>query len=76
MTNGTIILVENENPFSPVSQLHYSFYKDYEKVKEEAKQPMIQCVAGEDFVPFGQTQKPSLFDYADGVDVMQFLLTL
>jgi len=76
MTNGTIILVENENPFSPVSQLHYSFYNSYEKVKEEAQQPMVQCVAGADFIPFGQTQEPSLFDYADGVDVMQFLLTL
>ena len=28
MTNESIILVENENIFSPVSQLHYTFYND------------------------------------------------
>ncbi len=28
MANESIILSENENIFSPVSVLHYSFYKD------------------------------------------------
>jgi hypothetical protein len=27
-------------------------------------------------IPFGAAQKPGLFDYADGVDTMEFLLTL
>ena len=77
MTNESIILVENEAVFSPVSELHYSFYKN----KNEALQKLrdsgdIQCIAGEQNIPFGKTQQPGLFDYADGVDTMQFLLGL
>lgn len=77
MTNDTIILVENENPFSAVSVLHYSYYKDFEKIKNTVQHiESIQCIVGNGFIPFGDSQKPSLFDYADGRDVMQFLLTL
>ena len=36
----------------------------------------LQCIAGKDFTPFGSTQKPSLYDYADGVDTMKFLTSL
>ena len=77
MTNETIVLVEDERLFSAVSELHYSYYNDINKVKEDlAQSEDIQCLVGEDFVPFGSSQTPSLFDYADGVDVMQFLLSL
>ena len=40
------------------------------------KHPDVQCVAGNNFVPFGQAQNPDLFTYADGEDTMQFLLIL
>jgi hypothetical protein len=77
MTNESIILVEDENPFSAVSELHYSYYNNINRVEEELTQSGdIQCIVGENFVPFGSSQTPSLFDYADGVDVMQFLLSL
>ena len=35
----------------------------------------VQCIAGID-IPFGKTQTPGLMDYADGVDTVEFLLTL
>jgi hypothetical protein len=77
MANGCIILSENESVFSPVSVLHYSFYKNKRNVFEELNQnENIQCVVGEAHVPFGKSQEPGLFDYADGIDTMQFLLTL
>ena len=77
MTNESIILSENENIFSAVSQLHYKFYKDESKISEELKnKDGIQCTLGKGFIPFGQAQQPSLFDYADGVNTMQFLLSL
>ncbi len=77
MTNDTIILVENENPFSAVSELHYSLYSDKDEIIEELKQTdNIQCIVSENHLPFGTSQTPGLFDYADGVDVMQFLLSL
>jgi hypothetical protein len=77
MTNDSIILVENENIFSPVSELHYSFYKDGEMVKTGLNAlDSIQCIVGNGFIPFGQSQVPSLFEYADGVDTMHFLLSI
>lgn len=77
MSNESLILVENENVFSPVSELHYSFYTDRSKVYETIEQQEnIQCIVGGHHLPFGTSQQPGLFDYADGVDTMQFLLSL
>jgi len=76
MTNGSTLLVENESIFSPISQLNYSYYEDETALKKSLKQnEEIQCIAG-DTIPLGEAQSPSLFDYADGVDTIQFLLTL
>lgn len=76
MTNEATILVENDSLFSPISQLNYSFYTDRESTLDSLKQNNdIQCITGVD-IPFGKAQQPGLMDYADGIDTMQFLLTL
>lgn len=76
MTNDSTLLVENESLFSPISQLNYSFYKKKEDVVNSLKDSeQIQCISGLD-LPLGAAQRPGLMDYADGVDTMQFLLTL
>ena len=77
MTNGSTLLLENEAFFTAISQLNYSFYKDEKTVIEQLQgHDSIQCICGDYGIPFGQAQKPSLMEYADGVDTMQFLLTL
>lgn len=77
MTNESIILVENEHIFSPVSELHYTFYENKERVLDDLLvNENIQCIVGQEYIPFGNTQQPSLSDYADGIDTMQFLLSL
>lgn len=77
MTNESVILVENENIFSPVSELHYSFYKNEDDLRKGLQTlDSIQCVVSEKDIPFGKSQQPSLMNYADGVDTMQFLLSL
>ena len=77
MTNEATILTENTNMFSPISQLYYEYYADVKKLAADLKQKEdVQCVVGNNFVPFGQAQNPDLFTYADGEDTMQFLLTL
>jgi hypothetical protein len=76
MTNDTALLVEHESLFSPISQLHYSFYTDADAVLRSLRgNHDVQCIAGVD-IPFGQAQCPGLMDYADGVDTVAFLLTL
>ena len=80
---GNILLTENEQYASPVSVLHYSFYQTPEILKNEimVNSHQIQCVVTQlDFpanrINFGQTQSPELWDYADGVDTLQFLLSI
>lgn len=77
MTNGSALLLQNDSIFTAISQLNYSFYEDDQKVFDLLKgNEDIQCICGHVGVAFGQAQKPALMDYADGVDTMQFLLTL
>lgn len=80
MTNGSILLTENESPFAPISVLNYRYYPvDVPPAPGDPSQ--IQCMVGTDQiftnpVPFGQAQHPGLLDYADGVDTMAFLQSL
>ncbi len=77
MTNESILLIEDPVIFSPVSQLNYQFYSSSEDLS--AKLPAaqdLQCIVGKGFIPFGATQTPSLSDYADGVDTLEFLCGL
>jgi hypothetical protein len=74
MTNGSILLTENDSPFSPISVLHYTYYQPGAApsvlMGEEGD---IQCVVGKGHIPFGMAQRPELEDYADGGDTMAFL---
>lgn len=77
MTNDSIVVVENRNLFSPIGSLHYEYYTDITSVKKLLEQnEQVQAIVGKDFIPFGESQRPELMDYADGVDTMQFLLSL
>lgn len=77
LTNDSLLLVENDLPFSAVSVLHYRYYGDRKALMEELKNSTdIQAIVGRDFIPFGTAQQPTLFDYADGVDAMAFLCSL
>ena len=77
MSNENLLLAENEKPFSPISVLHYEYYVDYSDFKNKLSENQdIQCIVGMDNIKFGQSQSPDLFSYADGVDTIQFLLSL
>lgn len=76
LDNNFVILKESKDFHSPIGVIHYEFYKNLDEVKNELKfnEEKIQCVVGNDFeVKFGETQKPLLTDYADGIDTMKFL---
>lgn len=77
MTDGSLILTENDPVFSPVSQVNYSFYHNiHELIKTLEKNTDIQCIVANDGIPFGKAQSPLLTDYADGIDTIKFLSTL
>lgn len=76
--NGFVLLKEDNSLHSPLSVLNYEFYsseKELEKSLKENKDS-IQCVVGKNFIPFGKAQKPEVWDYADNVDTLKFLLSL
>lgn len=80
---GNLLVVEEENFASPVSVLHYEYYSEPMVLRNQLliNNKRIQCVVSEadfltDLVPFGKSQSPELWDYADGVDTMAFLRRL
>ena len=78
LTNNFLILRENEPLPTPVSVVHYEFYDDINTLEEQlkSKSDEIQCRVGLNGLPFGSSQQPGLMDYADGVDVLQWLTGL
>jgi len=78
--NGFHLITENTAYASPVSVLYYEEYDNLDVVERRLmmENEQIQCVvAGEnvniEHENFGFTQKPSLTEYADNVDVVSFL---
>ncbi|MBN2174057.1 MAG: hypothetical protein JW731_07995 [Bacteroidales bacterium] len=81
--NWFLLVKEDVAYASPPSVLYFESYTDLESVRNrfgyDADQ--IQCVVGTTGkipgeIPFGKSQQPELWDYADNVDTMQFLATL
>ena len=76
MTDGSLLFTENESIFAPVSQVNYSFYNSEDELMNMLANEDIQCVVGNKFTAFGKAQEPTLINYADGIDTMQFLTAL
>ncbi|MDA6069742.1 acyl-CoA reductase [Flavobacterium sp. AC] len=81
LDNGFLTLKEDSSYASPISSVFYEFYESIEDLQArlEADAEQIQCIVSNDLIknsiPFGQTQNPQLWDYADNVDTITFLLT-
>lgn len=78
-----LILLENNTVSSPVSVLHYEYYENEDDLNNKLieQHEQIQCIVAApdlkgNFLPFGQAQQPELWDYADKVDTMQFLMNI
>jgi len=71
-----LLLKENIALSSPVSVLYYEYYRSKYEVEKAIKNMAenIQCIVGSDYIPFGKAQSPQLWDYADGIDTIDFLL--
>lgn len=82
LENGFFMIKEDKSNSSPIATAFYEYYEDLEtlKVKLKAQAHQIQCIVSKNFldgeIAFGETQKPQLWDYADGVDTVKFLLAI
>ncbi|MFD0962507.1 acyl-CoA reductase [Pseudofulvibacter geojedonensis] len=82
LENGFLMLKEDTSYASPIASLFYEYYDDSNSLKEKinSDKEKIQCVVGNGFIDneiaFGQTQLPTLLDFADGVNTLEFLNNL
>ncbi|OUR90688.1 acyl-CoA reductase [Flavobacteriales bacterium 34_180_T64] len=82
LENGFLMIKEDKSFASPIATVFYEYYDSIEELKLRLsnEEPNIQCVVSNGIfkneVAFGQTQKPQLWDYADGVDTIAFLLKI
>ena len=80
LENGFLMLKEDESYASPIASLFYEYYDSVEGLKKNLinESEKIQCIVAKGIfdneIPFGETQKPNLGDYADGIDTVEFLL--
>jgi len=82
--NGCVLLKEDPSLQARIASVHYEYYDDLHDLDAllAAHKDDIQCVVSNvqlpqfQVLPFGQSQEPELHDYADGVDIMQFLSAL
>lgn len=78
LENGFLIMKEDVNLSSPVGTLFYERYSSIDDVSEVLanRKDELQCIVGKGFLPFGEAQKPKLWDYADDIDTVEWLLAI
>jgi hypothetical protein len=75
---GFIMLRETTSLTPPMAVVNYAFYRPGEAPWQTLESPekLLQCIAGHGQLPFGTTQQPELWDYADNNDTIMFLLKI
>ena len=82
LDNGFLILKEDQSYASPIATVFYEKYNTIESLNKKLNEDKeyIQCVVSENIkdkeISFGETQKPQLWDYADEIDIIEFLSTI
>ena len=78
---GPFLIQVSDQLFSPISVINVKFYDEETEAIEFVNEHKadLQCVVGKldvCTVGFGKTQTPSLMDYADDIDTLNFLQNL
>ncbi len=82
LENGFLMIKEDSSAVSPIATVFYEYYDNFAQLKSklEKEKESIQCIVSSGFIKneiaFGMTQKPQLWDYADDVDSIEFLLEI
>lgn len=82
LENGFLMIKEDKSYTSPIATLFFEYYNTKEDLhkKLETEFDKIQCIVANGFtdneITFGKTQHPQLWEYADNVDTVEFLLKI
>ncbi len=78
---GIMLFKEHTSAASSISVIHYEFYKDADKLWDDLTQHQdeIQCLLSNriqvnDTLRLGQSQYPEVWEYANNIDTLSFLL--
>lgn len=80
LDNNFVLLKEDKGFSSPIGVLFQDSYNNLEELEEilAEEKDNLQCVVSNNLQPhhiyFGETQHPKLWDYADNIDTVEFLL--
>ncbi|QXV67433.1 acyl-CoA reductase [Mucilaginibacter sp. 21P] len=85
LDNGFLMVKRDEKLTSPLSVVFFETYTSLQEAEDMLLQQSdsLQCIVTDaklrvpnQVVTFGESQRPKLWDYADGVDTMDFLSNL
>lgn len=84
LDNNFLIIRENEQLHAPTSVLFHESYTNQKQFVEKINpiRENLQCIVsnfeieGVKTIPFGKTQEPTIFDFADDVNTLDFLKTI
>lgn len=82
LDNGFFMVKEDESYSSPIATCFYESYENKKDLKQKLVNDAdkIQCIVAQDFIEnkiaFGKTQHPDLWEYADNMDTVNFLLKI
>ncbi len=79
--NGFVLLLEDERLVSPIATVFYQYYRNEPHLHDllNIHAEKIQCIIGSPppaTVAFGKAQLPEVWEYADNIDTLNFLLNL
>ncbi|WP_026715149.1 acyl-CoA reductase [Flavobacterium daejeonense] len=80
LDNGFLTIKEDNSYASPISSVFYEYYDALPEVEKKLQKDsdQIQCIVSNNLIKnsttFGQSQQPKLWDYADNIDTISFLL--
>ncbi|MDR2970695.1 MAG: hypothetical protein LBU83_02020 [Bacteroidales bacterium] len=79
---NSFLLIQNSSVASPISVIYYEVYENIYEISTQIQlhEDDIQCLVSGDFIEqhpifFGETQRPSLFDYPDKKDILLFCIS-
>ena len=82
LDNGFMTIKEDTGYASPISSVFYEYYSDLNTLQNRLQDDAenLQCIVSNaltpNSIPFGKTQRPDLWDYADHVNTLEFLNAL
>lgn len=81
--NGFLLLKQDLSYQSPAGVLYYEYYLNMDNVVRRLEQDkdLLQCIVSDNIsglktIPFGKAQYPELWDYADEINTIDFLIKL